>query len=70
MHQHEICDDICRCAGASPTSANLPGFSISSGSICGESYCTPAGWDAIGYVGNVAFLNLKGLPERCWKSLG
>src|SRR5205085_1135295 len=50
-----ICDDVCYAGAAKPEFKKAAHFFSQFRSLCaGAYYATPAGWKAIGYVGNVA----------------
>ena len=69
--QHEICDDICFAPKAKPEHRKGAHFFSLFRSLCaGAYYATPPGWDAIGYVGNVALPAFAGPPPEVLKILG
>ena len=66
-----ICDDICFAAQAKGTFKNPAQFFSRFRSLCaGAYYGTPAGWDAIGYVGNVPLTQFDGPPAEVLERLG
>jgi len=66
-----ICDDICDPAAAGKEFKDAARFFARfRGVACGAYYGTPAGWEAIGYVGNVALGSFEGPPEEVLKRLG
>lgn len=68
--QHELCDDICFMPKAKPEHRKGALFFSLFRSLCaGAYYATPAGWKAIGYVGNVALPAFEGPPEEVLKML-
>jgi hypothetical protein len=67
----QICDDICHAADAPAQFKEAAGFFSRFRSICaGAYYATPAGWKAIGYVGNVALPQFDGPPPEVLAKLG
>lgn len=69
--RHAICDDICFAAKAQPRFRGPARFFTRFRSICaGAYYATPAGWKAIGYVGNVALEKFEGPPPEVLDKLG
>ena len=70
--QHRaICDEICYAHAAKPqfkTAAHF--FSRFRSLAAGAYYATPAGWDAIGYVGNVPLPKFEGPPREVLEKLG
>ena len=68
---HAICDDICNSHKAKPQFRKAAGFfNRFRARIAGAYYCTPVGWDAIGYVGNVALPKFEGPPKEVLEKLG
>jgi hypothetical protein len=66
-----ICDDICHHATAKPGFKEAANFFSRFRSICASAYsATPAGFEAIGYVGNVALPQFNGPPPEVLKQLG
>jgi len=66
-----ICDDICFTSKAKDRFRGPARFFARFRSICaGAYYATPAGWKAIGYVGNVALEKFEGPPPEVLKILG
>ena len=66
-----ICDDIAFAAKAQPRFKGPARFFARFRSICaGAYYATPAGWKAIGYVGNVALEKFDGPPPAVLAKLG
>jgi hypothetical protein len=66
-----ICDDTCFVPAAKPQFKKPAQFFSRFRSICASAYyATPAGWEAIGYVGNVALASFEGPPEEVLKILG
>lgn len=70
--QHRaICDDICYTQAAKPEFKNAAHFFSRFRSIAaGAYYATPPGWEAIGYVGNVALPKFDGPPPEVLARLG
>ena len=70
--QHRaICDDICFTRAAKPQFRKAAGFFSRFRSLCASAYyATPAGWKAIGYVGNVALSSFDGPPPEVLERLG
>jgi gluconate 2-dehydrogenase subunit 3-like protein len=66
-----ICDDVCFPGKAQPRFKGPARFFARFRSICaGAYYATPAGWKAIGYVGNVPLEKFEGPPEEVLQLLG
>lgn len=66
-----ICDDICWPADARPAFKKAAAFFQKFRSLAaGAYYGTEAGWQAIGYVGNVALTQFDGPPREVLKRLG
>jgi hypothetical protein len=66
-----ICDDICYAPTAKPEFGAAAGFFSRFRSLCASAYyATPAGWEAIGYVGNVALERFDGPPAEVLEKLG
>ena len=66
-----ICDDIAYVPDAKPQFKTAAEFFSRFRSICASAYyATPAGWEAIGYVGNVALHSFDGPPEEVLRKLG
>ena len=66
-----ICDNICFPANAQPRFKGPARFFARFRSICaGAYYATPAGWKAIGYVGNVPLEKFEGPPQEVLRILG
>ncbi|QOV92471.1 gluconate 2-dehydrogenase subunit 3 family protein [Humisphaera borealis] len=66
-----ICDDICDPIKAKKEFKTAAKFFIKfRGVAAGAYYATPPGWEAIGYVGNVALGSFDGPPEEVLKKLG
>ena len=66
-----ICDDICYPPEAKPEFSDAASFFSRFRSLCASAYyATPAGWDAIGYVGNVALERFEGPPPEVLEKLG
>jgi hypothetical protein len=66
-----ICDDICSAKRASKEFAKAAGFFSRFRDLCASAYyATPAGWKAIGYVGNVALERFDGPPQEVLDKLG
>jgi hypothetical protein len=60
-----ICDDVCSTKRASKAFATAAGFFSRFRDLCASAYyATPAGWKAIGYVGNVALERFDGPPQE------
>jgi hypothetical protein len=69
--QHEICDDICYEPNAKPKFARAAAFFTRYRDLTvGGFYSTPAGWKAIGYIGNVALPKFEGPPMELLQKLG
>lgn len=69
--QHAICDDICFTARAQPQFKDAAKFFRTFRSLSAAAYyATPAGWSAIGYVGNVALTQFDGPPPEVLDRLG
>ena len=69
--QHAICDDICF-GKTAKADFKIPArfFSRFRSLAASAYYATPAGWDAIGYVGNVPLTQFDGPPPAVLKKLG
>jgi hypothetical protein len=66
-----ICDDICFDRKARPRFKGPSRFFARFRSICaGAYYATPAGWKALGYVGNVPLEKFEGPPPEVLRILG
>lgn len=66
-----LCDDICYPPSARPELRKAAGFFARFRSLCaGAYYATPPGWQAIGYVGNVALPSFDGPPPEVLQKLG
>jgi hypothetical protein len=66
-----ICDDICYAPDAKPDLQKSADFFNRFRSLCAAAYyATPAGWQAIGYVGNVALQKFDGPPPEVLERLG
>ena len=66
-----ICDDICYEAGAKDEFKKAASFFNRFRNLCaGAYYATPAGWKAIGYVGNVPLVSFDGPPPEVLAKLG
>jgi hypothetical protein len=69
--QHEICDDIHHAPAAKAEFKKAAGFfNLFRSLAAGAYYATPAGWKAIGYVGNVALPQFDGPPPEVLEKLG
>jgi len=70
--QHRaICDDICYTHAAKPPFRQAAHFFSRFRSLAaGAYYATPPGWEAIGYVGNVALPKFDGPPPEVLARLG
>lgn len=69
--RREICDDICFAEKAKPEFKQAAGFFSRFRSLCASAYyATPPGWEAIGYVGNVALERFDGPPAEVLERLG
>ena len=69
--RHAICDDICFAPEAKPEFRKPAAFFARFRSLCaGAYYATPPGWQAIGYVGNVALPRFDGPPPEVLARLG
>ena len=68
---HEICDDICYSRTAKKDFKKPAAFFSRFRSLAASAYyATPAGWEAIGYVGNVALPKFDGPPPEVLAKLG
>lgn len=65
-----ICDDICDPAAKPAFKTAARFFTKFRAVAAGAYYATPQGWEAIGYVGNVALGKFDGPPEEVLKMLG
>ena len=66
-----IADDVCFTETAKPAFKKGAAFFSAFRSLCAAAYyATPAGWKAIGYVGNVALPSFDGPPPEVLKKLG
>jgi hypothetical protein len=66
-----ICDDICNPQEAKPELRKPAAFFARFRALCAAAYySTPAGWQAIGYVGNTPLPSFDGPPEEVLKRLG
>jgi Gluconate 2-dehydrogenase subunit 3 len=66
-----ILADICDVAAAKPAFKDAARFFVAfRGLASGAYYATPAGWKAIGYVGNVPLLTFDGPPPEVLAKLG
>ena len=69
--RHAICDDICFAPEAKGAFKKPAQFFSRFRSLCaGAYYATPAGLDAIGYVGNVPLQQFDGPPAEVLEMLG
>ena len=69
--KHAICDDVCFTGSAKPEFRKAAHFFSRFRSLCaGAYYATPAGWHAIGYVGNAPLTRFDGPPASVLKKLG
>lgn len=63
--------DVCDPATARPDFRKAAAFFTTFRGLCaGAYYATPAGWQAIGYVGNVTLGSFDGPPPEVLKQLG
>jgi hypothetical protein len=71
QQKHQICDDIAYAETAKPE-FKMPAefFARFRWITAAAYYATPAGWDAIGYVGNVALASFDGPPPEVLQKLG
>jgi hypothetical protein len=68
---HEICDDICYVRAAKQQFKKPAAFFARFRSLAASAYyATPPGWEAIGYVGNVALPKFDGPPPEVLAKLG
>lgn len=68
---HEICDDICYARTAKQQFKKPAAFFARFRSLAASAYyATPPGWEAIGYVGNVALPKFDGPPPEVLAKLG
>lgn len=66
-----ICDDVCYAPEAKPELRQAAAFFSRFRSLCAAAYyATPPGWEAIGYVGNVALERFDGPPAEVLEKLG
>ena len=66
-----ICDDVCLADKAKDRFRGPARFFARFRSLCASAYyATPAGWKAVGYVGNVALEKFEGPPPEVLKILG
>ena len=66
-----ICDDICFAPAAKPRHKKLARFFDKFRDLCASAYyATPAGWKAIGYVGNTPLVEFTGPPPEVLERLG
>jgi hypothetical protein len=71
QQQHSICDDICWAPDAKKEFKKAAGFFSKFRAIAGGAYfSTPAGWKAIGYVGNTPMASFDGPPKEVLERLG
>lgn len=71
QQRHAICDDICFGQKAKPEFRKAAQFFAHFRSLCASAYyATPEGWNAIGYVGNVALPQFDGPPPEVLAKLG
>ena len=69
--QGAICDDICNPASARPEFKQAARFFLKVRSLSmGAYFSTPAGWQAIGYVGNTPSATFDGPPLEVLQRLG
>jgi hypothetical protein len=69
--RHAICDDVCYGPKAAPQFRGPARFFARFRDLCASAYyATPAGWKAIGYVGNVALEKFDGPPPEVLSKLG
>lgn len=69
--KHALCDDVCFAAAVKPQFHKAATFFARFRSLCAAAYyATPAGWKAIGYVGNVALPSFDGPPPEVLEKLG
>jgi hypothetical protein len=70
-HRRAICDDIAFASKAGKDFRKPAEFFARFRSLCaGAYYATPAGWKAIGYVGNVPLEKFEGPPPEVLERLG
>jgi hypothetical protein len=66
-----ICDDICFAPNAKPPHKKLARFFDKFRDLTASAYyATPAGWQAIGYVGNTPLVEFTGPPPEVLERLG
>ena len=69
--RHAICDDVCFARTAKAEFKQAARFFSKFRSLCAAAYyATPAGWKAIGYVGNVQLPAFNGPPKEVLERLG
>jgi hypothetical protein len=70
VQKHAICDDICNAHAAKAQFKKAAHFFSRFRTLCAAAYyATPEGWEAIGYVGNVALTSFEGPPPEVLKIL-
>lgn len=68
---HAICDDICDAGSAKPEFRTAAQCFNRFRHICAAAYyATPAGWKAIGYIGNIPLGSFDGPPPEVLQRLG
>jgi hypothetical protein len=66
-----ICDDVCFTETVKPEFQAAAAFFSRFRTLCASAYYgTPAGWNAIGYVGNVALQTFDGPPAEVLEKIG
>ena len=71
QQQRAICDDVCYAAAAKREFRSGAKFFSRFRSLAASAYyATPPGWEAIGYVGNVALQTFDGPPPEVLERLG
>ena len=69
--RHAICDRICFVPAAQPRLKKLATFFDKFRDLTASAYyATPAGWQAIGYVGNTPLVEFLGPPPEVLERLG
>lgn len=69
--KQQICDDICHAPSASPQFQKAANFFNEFRNLTASAYyATPAGWKAIGYVGNTPLVSFDGPPPEVLQILG
>jgi hypothetical protein len=71
QQRNALCDDICFEPKAKPKHKKLARFFDKFRDLTASAYyATPAGWKAIGYVGNTPLVEFTGPPQEVLERLG